>query len=82
MTRGAALNHLVGKEFLVGEVKVRGIRLCEPCSHLERLTAQPVIKGLRHRGGLRAQILSEGWIHVGDVVSESLRPNCLTQAPS
>ena len=70
VTRGAALNHLVGKEFLVGEVKVRGIRLCEPCSHLERLTAQPVIKGLRHRGGLRAQILSEGWIHVGDVVSE------------
>lgn len=70
VTRGAALNHLVGKEFLVGEVKVRGIRLCEPCSHLERLTAQPVIKGLRHRGGLRAQILSEGWIHAGDVVSE------------
>jgi hypothetical protein len=31
-------------------------------------TAQPVIKGLRHRGGLRAQILSEGTIHVGDVI--------------
>jgi len=68
VTRGVPLNHLVGKEFLVGEVKIRGIRLCEPCSHLERLTARPVIKGLRHRGGLRAQILSEGWIRVGDEV--------------
>jgi MOSC domain-containing protein YiiM len=70
VTRGVPLNHLVGKEFLVGEVKIRGIRLCEPCSHLERLTARPVIKGLLHRGGLRAQILSEGWIRVGDEVRE------------
>ena len=70
VTRGVPLNHLVGKEFRVGDVKVRGIRLCEPCSHLEKMTGQPVIKGLRHRGGLRAQILTEGVVRVGDVVSE------------
>jgi MOSC domain-containing protein YiiM len=70
VTRGVPLNHLVGREFQVGEVKIRGIRLCEPCSHLESITGQPVIKGLRHRGGLRAQILSPGVIHVGDVVSD------------
>jgi MOSC domain-containing protein YiiM len=70
VTRGVPLNHLVGKEFSVGEVKIRGIRLCEPCSHLEGLVAQPVIKGLRHRGGLRAQILTEGTIRAGDVVAE------------
>ena len=70
VTRGVPLNHLVGKEFRIGEVKIRGIRLCEPCSHLERLVAQPVIKGLRHRGGLRAQILSEGTLHAGDTVGE------------
>ncbi len=70
VTRGVPLNHLVGKEFRIGDVKIRGIRLCEPCSHLEKMTGQPVIKGLRHRGGLRAQILSEGAIRVGDVVSE------------
>jgi len=70
VTRGVPLNHLVGKEFRIGEVMIRGIRLCEPCSHLESLVGQSVIKGLRHRGGLRAQILSEGVIRVGDAVGE------------
>ena len=68
VTRDVPLNHLVGKEFRVGDVRVRGIRLCEPCDHLQRLTGAPVIKSLRHRGGLRAQILSEGVIRVGDKV--------------
>jgi MOSC domain-containing protein YiiM len=69
VTRGIALNHLVGREFTVGKVRVKGIRLCEPCSHLEAVTELSLIKGLRHRGGLRAQILTEGAISVGDVVS-------------
>jgi len=70
VTRGVPLNHLVEREFQVGEVKIRGIRLCEPCSHLEGLTGRPVVKGLSHRGGLRAQILSAGTIKVGDLVRE------------
>jgi MOSC domain-containing protein YiiM len=70
VTRGVPLNHLVGREFRIGAVKIRGIRLCEPCDHLQRLTGHPVIKGLRHRGGLRAQILSQGAIRVADLVSE------------
>jgi MOSC domain-containing protein YiiM len=68
LTRGVSLNHLVGREFKVGEVVLRGHRLCEPCSHLEALTRQGVLKGLIHRGGLRAQILTPGVIRVGDVV--------------
>jgi MOSC domain-containing protein YiiM len=68
VTRGVALNHLVGRDFQIGEVKAHGIRLCEPCSHLQRLTGRPVIKGLLHRGGLRAQILTQGAIRVGDNV--------------
>jgi MOSC domain-containing protein YiiM len=70
VTRGVPLNHLVGREFHVGDVRIRGIRLCEPCDHLQRLTGVSVIKGLLHRGGLRAQILSKGRIRVGDAVSE------------
>jgi MOSC domain-containing protein YiiM len=70
VTRGVPLNHLVEREFQIGEVRIRGIRLCEPCSHLEAMTGQPAIKGLRHRGGLRAQILSQGTIRVGDVVRD------------
>ena len=65
VTHGVPLNHLVGREFTIGPVKIRGIRLCEPCGHLEAITGLPLIKGLRHRGGLRAQILTQGVIHVG-----------------
>ncbi len=68
VTRGVALNHLVGKEFLVGEVRLKGMRLCEPCDHLESLTAAGVKNALRHRGGLRAQILAGGALRPGDAV--------------
>jgi MOSC domain-containing protein YiiM len=69
VTRGVALNHLVGHDFQVGKVKIHGIRLCEPCAHLQRLTGQNIIKGLIHRGGLRAQILTQGTIRIGDSLS-------------
>ena len=52
----------------VGEVRVRGIRLCEPCSHLEALLGQKIIHPLLHRAGLRAAILSEGTIRAGDSI--------------
>ena len=68
VTRGVPLNHLVGQEFWIGDVKVRGLRLCEPCAHLQRLSHPKVLPGLVHRGGLRAQILTEGLIRVGEVV--------------
>jgi MOSC domain-containing protein YiiM len=70
VTRNVPLNHLVGREFFVGEVRLRGIRLCEPCDHLQRVTGKQLIKGLRHRGGLRAQILTQGTIRVGDTIRE------------
>jgi len=43
--------------------------LCEPCAHLQKLTVKQVLPGLVHRAGLRAQILTEGTIRVGAVVS-------------
>jgi MOSC domain-containing protein YiiM len=67
-TRGVALNHLVGKEFRIGQAVFRGIRLCEPCEHLQEVSGKQVIKGLVHRGGLRAQIVSSGLIRVGDPI--------------
>jgi len=69
-TLGVPLNHLVGKEFKVGDLVLRGIRLCEPCGHLEKLVAKgKVQEGLRHRGGLRAQIVKGGVLKRGDVVT-------------
>src|SRR5215813_1666287 len=70
VTRGVPLNHLVGREFQVGAVRLHGRRLCEPCEHLEGLTTKGVLTGLIHRGGLRADIVSGGSIHVGDFVRE------------
>lgn len=68
VTAGCDLNAAVGRELQVGAVRIRGIRLCEPCSHLARITHPEVLRGLVHRGGLRAQILTEGWIEVGDKI--------------
>jgi len=70
VTQGVALNHLVGREFRVGEVRMRGMRLNEPCNHLALLTDAKVKQGLVHRGGLRADILSDGVIRVGDAIGE------------
>ncbi len=68
ITRDVPLNDLIDKEFAVGDVRVKGIRLNQPCQHLASLTDQKVLKGLVHRGGLRAQILNDGRIRVGDTV--------------
>jgi MOSC domain-containing protein YiiM len=70
VTRDVPLNHLVGRQFRLGrEVVLQGVRLCEPCSHLESLTLRGVREGLLHRGGLRADIISGGTIRVGDPVT-------------
>jgi MOSC domain-containing protein YiiM len=69
LTRGIDLNSLVGMRFRVGEVECLGQELCEPCSHLQKLTKPGVLRGLVHRGGLRADILNPGRIRVGDPVA-------------
>ncbi len=68
VTRGIDLNALVGRRFLVGEAECFGQRLCEPCSHLERLTTKGVLRGLIHSGGLRADILADGRISIGSSI--------------
>jgi MOSC domain-containing protein YiiM len=69
VTRGVPLNHLVGREFTVGGVRLRGIKLCEPCAHMESLSRPGARKALLHRGGLRAQILESGTIRAGDPIA-------------
>ena len=69
VVRGVRLNELVGRRFRVGDVECAGVELCEPCLHLQRLTRPGIIKDLIHRGGLNADILTDGQIRVGDPVS-------------
>jgi MOSC domain-containing protein YiiM len=68
LTRGIRLNDLVAQHFMVGDVECVGQELCEPCNHLQGLTQHGVLRGLVHRGGLRADIVSGGRIAVGDEV--------------
>ena len=68
LTRGIDVNELVGKRFRIGDVECEGVELCEPCAHLESMTQPGVIKAFVHRGGLNADILSDGEIAVGDPV--------------
>jgi len=68
VTRGIALNGLVGHRFKIGAVECIGRRLAEPCSHLESLARPGLLRPLVHRGGLRADILEGGSITIGDQV--------------
>mgnify|MGYP003661053894 FL=1 len=71
ITRDVRLNDLVGKEFQIGEVKLKGIELCEPCATLggllenEGINKTVVIKAFLGKGGLRADVLTSGCIEVG-----------------
>ena len=65
LTRGIDVNALVGRTFRIGDVVCRGSRLCEPCVHLDRLSGPGLLRPLIHRGGLRADILTDGEIRVG-----------------
>ena len=73
VVRGVRLNELVGRRFRVGEVECAGVELCEPCLHLQQLTRPGIIKDLIHRGGLNADILTDGRIRVGDEVADLAR---------
>ena len=68
VTRGIELNDLVGHDFTIGEVRCRGMRLCEPCTVVDGYSERSLLRPLVHRGGLRADILGDGTIRVGDQV--------------
>jgi MOSC domain-containing protein YiiM len=71
VVRGIALNDLVGERFRIGEVELWARRLCEPCSHLEKLTERDgLMRDLAGRGGIRVDVLTDGEIAVGDPVGE------------
>lgn len=66
---GVPLGELLKREFWVGAVRVRAVRLCAPCRYLVRVTGQAeIFDALVGRGGVRAEILTDGVIRVGDAV--------------
>ena len=69
ITEGIKLNELVGKEFIIGEVRVKAHDLCRPCKYLEEsLKQKNIVKEFLRKGGLRCEILSNGKIFIGDII--------------
>ena len=69
ITKDVKLNDLIGKEFIVGNVKLKGHDLCRPCKYLqEKLKQNNFIKEFLHKGGIRCEILTSGKIFVGDII--------------
>ena len=69
ITEGVDLDALVGRKFLLGDVLCSGRRPAQPCAHLQRLAARPLLRPLVHRGGLRADVLTGGTIRLGDAIT-------------
>ena len=69
ITENIKLNDLVGKEFFVGSVKLKGHDLCRPCKYLQdKLKQNNFVKEFLRKGGLRCEILTSGKINVGDII--------------
>jgi MOSC domain-containing protein YiiM len=64
---GADVHALLGREFRIGDVRLRGIEPTRPC-HIPSAAANK--RGFKEafsgRGGVRAEILSDGIISLGD----------------
>ena len=78
VTRGVRLNELVGRHFRIGDCLLVGVERCEPCGTLGRALAAPgfdaeaVVRHWVGRGGLRADVLQDGSINVGDTLEPCL----------
>ena len=62
---GVDLNELIGKEFELQGMRFRGKEHCRPCSWLNHAFASGAEKALAGYGGLRAEILTNGWLTTG-----------------
>ncbi|HEX8897227.1 MAG TPA: MOSC domain-containing protein [Chthoniobacterales bacterium] len=63
---GVELNDLIGEEFSIQGVRLRGTAHCKPCYWLDQAVAPGTEEFLQGNGGLRAQIVTDGVIAVGD----------------
>ncbi len=66
--RGVPLNHLVGKQFRLGQAVLEATRLSTPCRHIEEVTGKEVFNPMLHRSGLNCMIIESAIVKVGDQV--------------
>jgi MOSC domain-containing protein YiiM len=66
--QGVPLNHLVGRQFWLGETLLEATRLSTPCRHIEEILGKSVFDPLINRSGLNCRILRGGIVRVGDLL--------------
>lgn len=69
LTRNIDVNALVGRDFTIGNVRCRGLRLAEPCAHLESIAGPSLLRHLIHCGGVRVDILNDGELRTGSIIT-------------
>jgi len=63
------LNALVSKVFFLGKLKFKGVELCDPCERPSQLANKKSFQiAYENNGGIRAQIMDDGEIAIGDVL--------------
>ncbi len=73
---GADVYELLGQEFNIGAVRLRGIEPTRPC-HIPSMAANKTgfKEAYHNRGGVRAEVLTNGCISLGDALIGPKRDN-------
>jgi MOSC domain-containing protein YiiM len=74
---GVNLNDLIGEEFSIQGVRLRGTAHCKPCYWMDQAIQPGAEEFLKGNGGLRAKILTDGLITVGDARLELAAPRLI-----
>jgi MOSC domain-containing protein YiiM len=77
LVSGIELNELIGADFTVQGVQFRGTAHCKPCYWMNTAVAPGAEEFLADRGGLRARILSDGRVRLGEAQLAILQPAAL-----
>ena len=74
VVEGIPLNGLIGQVFTIADLQFRGMKHCAPCRWMDLGVAHGALKALHGRGGLRAQVLSDGWLRKGAATLRTASP--------
>ncbi|PCI73443.1 MAG: hypothetical protein COB20_16215 [SAR86 cluster bacterium] len=69
LTSGIDLYGLIGKQFRLGSALCQGVEDCEPCAFLAATVHRAVLPELEMKAGLRAIILEDGDLKIGDTIT-------------
>ena len=69
LTSGIDLRELIGRQFKLGSALCQGIEDCDPCVFLAATVHRSVLPELKEKAGLRAIILEDGDLKIGDTIT-------------